>query len=204
MACLAKQLLVLLLTHPLTTFLDERSHEDDDCTVVERPGANRPEPRGGTSRCMRTRGLGSTLLGCHRSLRPVRADDWPVVQLAERLALDQEVAGSKPARPAPPPPRYARWRGINQIPVGVCWPGVGFTCFLSTHRRRTTGGFGHVGGPLEVPLRAPVDLHAASSAVIIDVRTPREFASGHFGFSDVVDAGSLKAAPKSTGLSIVT
>ena len=43
--------------------------------------------------------------------RPLRSGEqwWPVVQLAERLTLDQEVAGSRPARPASK--AQVRWYG---------------------------------------------------------------------------------------------
>ena len=79
-----QHLLVLLLAHALATLLDERSH-------------GRGQGSGTGERAARPAAL---RWACHVL--------WRVVQQAERLTLDQEVAGSSPAPPARSMPASGR------------------------------------------------------------------------------------------------
>lgn len=85
-----------------------------------------------------------------RTWQDGRPTQWRVVQLAERLTLDQEVAGSSPAPPAtlqsPPAGRrgFRRFAGtagrytFSRCPRSLEWSASGDCTTLTT--RRSTGG----------------------------------------------------------------
>ena len=91
---------MLLLAHPLAALLDQRSHDGRQ--------ANRA-----LAYCPRLGGRGETGFQKVPTVRPLRSvghAHCPVVQLAERLTLDQEVGGSSPPRTATNQ-QFRKWIG---------------------------------------------------------------------------------------------